>query len=181
MPQFRKNVLSQYLRTKCDKQLRLSLYSPPESRVRGWPVPLEARPAVQILRDRGKEWEQAKMQDLELAFGTHLRGIKEDGKFKRIERGPVLASNPPSPTIVAQARFEHPDLRATFLANIGMTAVEMAAIPPFGAFEPDIVLIRTPADDEIEIFPNGDTARIAAGDQRKALLVSDIKHAGEAN
>ena len=181
MPQFRKNVLSQYLRTKCDKQLRLSLYSPPELKAMGWPVPLEARPAVQILRDRGKEWEQAKMQDLELAFGTHLRGIKEDGKFKRIELGPVLASNPASPTIVAQARFEHPDLRATFLANIGMTAAEMAAIPPFGAFEPDIVLMRTPADDEIEIFPNGDTARIAAGDPRKALLVSDIKHAGEAN
>jgi hypothetical protein len=30
MPTFRKNVLSQYLRSKCDRQLRLSLYSPPE-------------------------------------------------------------------------------------------------------------------------------------------------------
>jgi hypothetical protein len=68
MPQFRKNVLSQYMRTKCDKQLRLSLYSPPELEALHWPVPLEARPAVQILRDRGKEWEQAKMQDLEVAF-----------------------------------------------------------------------------------------------------------------
>ena len=28
MPRFGKNVLSQYLRTKCDKQLRLSLYAP---------------------------------------------------------------------------------------------------------------------------------------------------------
>src|SRR5260370_18974764 len=158
MAEFRKNVLSQYLRTKCDKQLRVSLYSPPELKARGWPVPLEARPAVQILRDRGKEWEQAKMQDLELAFGTHLRGMKEDGKFKRIELGPVLASNPASPTIVAQARFEHPYLRPTFLANIGMTSSEMSPIPSFGAFEPDIVLIRTASDDEIEIFPNADPA-----------------------
>ena len=88
MAQFRKNVLSQYLRTKCDKQLRLSLYAPPELKTLGWPVPLEARPAVQILRDRGKEWEQAKMQDLETAFGARLRGAKQDGKFKRIELAP---------------------------------------------------------------------------------------------
>jgi len=181
MAQFRKNVLSQYLRTKCDKQLRLSLYSPDELEAMHWPIPLEARPAVQILRDRGKEWEQAKMQDLEAAFVTHLIGAKEDGKFKRIELGPILAANPQSPSIVVQARFAHPDLRATFLANIGMSTDRIAVIPPFGAFEPDIVLVRTPADDEIEILASGDTAPITPGTQRKALLVSDIKHAGEAN
>ena len=181
MAQFRKNVLSQYLRTKCDKQLRLSLYSPDELGAMHWPVPLEARPAVQILRDRGKEWEQAKMQDLEAAFGTHLVGAKEDGKFKRIELGPILAANPLSPTIIVQARFAHQNLRETFLANIGLSTEQTAVIPPFGAFEPDIVLVRTPADDEIEILPSGDTAEITPGTQRKALLVSDIKHAGEAN
>jgi hypothetical protein len=181
MPQFRKNVLSQYLRTKCDKQLRLSLYTPTDLKEQDWPVPLEARPAVQILRDRGKEWEQAKMQDLEVAFGVHLRGEKENGKFRRIELAPILGANPASPTIVVQARFAHQDLGPTFLANIGLTPTEIVAIPPFGAFEPDIILIRTPADDEIEILRSGETVPIQSGDQRKALLVSDIKHAGEAN
>jgi hypothetical protein len=179
MPQFRKNVLSQYLRTKCDKQLRLSLYTPPELKNLGWPIPLEARPAVQILRDRGKEWEQAKMHDLELAFGAHLRGAKEDGKFKRIEIAPILTSNPASPTIVVQARFEHPNLRSTFLTNIGMTAAEIAAIPAFGAFEPDIVLVRTPADDEIEILPNGDTIPIQPGDQRNASFRHQARRRGQ--
>ena len=181
MAQFRKNVLSQYLRTKCDKQLRLSLYKPPELVALGWPVPLEARPAVQILRDRGKEWEQAKMQDLETAFGSRLRGAKQDGKFKRIELAPILTASLPSPTIIVQARFAHADLRSTFLANIGMPPEELEVIPQFGASEPDIVLILTPADDEIEILPDGDVRPIQSGDQRKALLVSDIKHAGEAN
>jgi AAA domain-containing protein len=181
MPQFRKNVLSQYMRTKCDKQLRLSLYSPPELQALHWPVPLEARPAVQILRDRGKEWEQAKMQDLEAAFGTNLRGAKENGKFKKIELAPILSANPGSPTIIVQARFSHPDLRQTFLGNIGLSLQRIGIIPAFGAFEPDIVLVRTAADDEVEILPNGDTVLIATGNQRKALLVSDIKHAGEAN
>jgi hypothetical protein len=181
MPQFRKNVLSQYLRTKCDKQLRLSLYSSEELKGLNWPVPLEARPAVQIWRDRGKEWEQAKMQDLELAFGARLKGEKEAGKFRKIDLAPILASNPTSPTIVVQARFSHQDLKAAFLANIGLTAAEITVIPSFGAFEPDIVLIRTPAEDEIEILHSGETIPIRPGDQRKALLVSDIKHAGEAN
>src|ERR1019366_1929362 len=181
MPQFRKNVLSQYLRTKCDKQLRLSLYSPPELQALGWPVPLEARPAVQILRDRGKEWEQAKMQDLEAAFGTHLQGTKENGKFKRIELGPILLANPASPTVIVQARFSHAALKETFLASIGLPPQRIGMIPPFGAFEPDIVLVRTAADDELEILPNGDTSPVASGSPRKALLISDIKHAGEAN
>jgi hypothetical protein len=181
MPQFRKNVLSQYLRTKCDKQLRLSLYSPPELQALHWPVPLEARPAVQILRDRGKEWEQAKMQDLDAAFGAHLQGTKEDGKFKRIELAPILSANPASPTIIVQARFSDTNLKSTFLGNIGLSPQQIAVIPPFGAFEPDIILVKTPADDDVEILPTGETIPISPGNQRKALLVSDIKHAGEAN
>jgi hypothetical protein len=148
MVQFRKNVLSQYLRTKCDKQLRLSLYRPDELEAMGWPVPLEARPAVQILRDRGKEWEQAKMQDLEAAFGANLRGEKENGKFKRIELAPILSANPPSPTVIVQARFSHTALKETFLASIGLPTQRIAMIPPFGAFEPDIVLVRTAVDDD---------------------------------
>jgi hypothetical protein len=181
MPRFGKNVLSQYLRTKCDKQLRLSLYAPNELQALGWPVPLEARPAVQILRDRGKEWEQAKMQDLEAAFGNQLRGAKEADKFKEIELAPVLLANLASPTLVVQARFEHQNLRTLFLQNIGLSAENIAVIPPFTAFIPDVILIRTPTGDETEVLPNGDTAPLAPGDQRKALLIADIKHAGEAN
>src|SRR6185503_8139386 len=102
MAHFRKNVLSQYLRTKCDKQLRLSMYTPEELTELGWPVPLEARPAVQILRDRGKEWEQAKMQDLENAFGNRVAGEKRDGRFVKTDLEPIMRADPGSPTIVVQ-------------------------------------------------------------------------------
>ena len=121
------------------------------------------------------------MHDLEAAFGTHLRGTKENGKFKRIELAPILSLNPASPAIIVQARFSHPNLRGTFLGNIGLTPQPIAMIPAFGAFEPDIVLVRMAADDEVEILLTGDTIPISRGNQRKALLVSDIKHAGEAN
>ena len=68
MPRFGKIVLSQYLRTQCDKQLFLSLFNPSEINDLHWPVPLTARASDQILRDVGIKWEQAKMRDLERAF-----------------------------------------------------------------------------------------------------------------
>lgn len=181
MPRFGKNVLSQYLRTKCDKQLRLSLHAPNELEALGWPVPLEARPAVQILRDRGREWEQAKMQDLESAFGTQLHGTKEGEKFKETDLAAILAANPTTPAFVLQGKFEAPDLRTAFLQGIGIPTADIATIPQFTAFIPDVILIRAATGDDVEILPNGDTAPIAAGNQRKALLIADIKHAGEAN
>jgi hypothetical protein len=181
MPRFGKNVLSQYLRTKCDKQLRLSLYAPNELEALGWPVPLEARPAVQILRDRGKEWEQAKMQDLEGAFGSQLHGTKDGEKFVETDLAAFLTANPTAPAFVVQGRFDHPDLRTTFLQNIGLTAADIVNIPSFTAFVPDVILCKVATSDDKEILPNGDTVAIAPGDQRKALLIADIKHAGEAN
>jgi hypothetical protein len=121
------------------------------------------------------------MLDLETAFGPHLIGRKEKDKFVDVELAPILAGNPTSPTVVVQARFAHPDLKTTFLQSIGLSPAQVAAIPSFTAFVPDIILIRTPAGDEIQILPNGDTAAIKPTDRRRALLIADIKHAGEAN
>ena len=181
MPRFGKNVLSQYLRTKCDKQLRLSLYAPTELAALGWPVPLEARPAVKILRDRGREWEQAKMHDLEGAFGPQVYGSKEGDSFKETDLYTKLAVNHTVPAFVVQGRFEHANLRTAFLQNIGLANADIIIIPEFTAFIPDVILIRTAAGDDTEILPNGEALPIVTGDQRKALLIADIKHAGEAN
>jgi hypothetical protein len=181
MPRFGKNVLSQFLRTKCDKQLRLSLYAPNELLAMGWPVPLTARPTVQILRDVGIDWEQAKMADLESAFRTHLRASKLNGKFKEIELQPVLQQTLTSPTFILQPSFEHLNLKSAFLQSIGVDAALIQQVPAFGAFRPDIICVQTRTDDEVEILPNGETYAIQPADQRKALAICDIKHAGEAN
>ena len=181
MPRFGKNVLSQYLRTKCDKQLRLSLYAPPELTALAWPEPLTARPAVQILRDVGVEWEQAKLSDLESAFPGAIRSNKQNGKFKDLELLPVLQQVLPSPTFILQPSFDHADLKNTFLQNIAVPAADIAQIPAFTAFRPDIICVQTRQDDEVEVLPNGETCTIQPADQRKALAIADIKHAGEAN
>lgn len=181
MPRFGKNVLSQFLRTKCDKQLRLALYKPTELVNLGWPEPLTARPAVQILRDVGKEWEQAKMADLEVAFGTNVRANKQNGRFVDSDLLTVLQQSVTTPAFILQAGFNHLHLKTTFLQNIGLAPNEIQLIPPFTAFRPDIVWVQTKRDDEIEVLPNGDTCTVQPNDQRKALFVCDIKHAGEAN
>lgn len=181
MSLFGKNVLSQYLRTKCDKQLRLSLYTPEELTNMNWPVPLTARPTVQILRDAGNEWEQAKMADLESAFGNNIIANKQNRKFKEVELLPLLQQNLPSPTFILQPNFTHPELKNAFLQAIGIDPASIAQIPAFRAFRPDIIWVKTRSDDEVEILPNGETRIIDPTDQRKALLIFDIKHAGEAN
>jgi hypothetical protein len=181
MPRFGKNVLSQFLRTKCDKQLRLSIYSPPELTGMGWPVPLTARPAVQILRDAGVEWEQAKMGDLEAAFGSHIRCDKQNGKYRDLPLQSVLQQNLNSPTIILQPSFEHANLKNTFLQNLGLDTAQITNTPSFGSFRPDIISVHTRLDDEVEVLPNGETHTIQPSDQRKALVICDIKHAGEAN
>jgi hypothetical protein len=136
---------------------------------------------VQILRDVGKEWEQAKMSDLEIAFGANIHATKQNGLFVDSDLLTGLQQTLSSPTFILQPSFNHANLKSTFLQNIGLTPQEIQIIPPFTAFRPDIVWVQTRKDDEIEVLPNGDTCSIQPNDQRKALLVCDIKHAGEAN
>lgn len=181
MPRFGKNVLSQYLRTKCDKQLRLSIYDPPELAKMGWPVPLTARPAVQILRDAGVEWEQAKMGDLAAAFGGHVRSEKEKGKYRDVALESVLQQNLNCPTIILQPSFGHANLKHAFLQSLGLDAVRIAQTPTFTSFCPDIISVQTRLDEDVEVLPNGETRTVQPTDQRKALVICDIKHAGEAN
>ena len=181
MPRFGKNVLSQYLRTKCDKQLMLSLYNPTELEQLQWPVPLTARPAVQILRDVGIEWEQAKLTDLEVAFPTSVLANKRNGKFDDTDLLSILGQRPASPAFILQPSFGGSALREAFLRSIGVETTVINLIPQFTDFRPDIIWVQTRRDDEVEILPTGDLCNLGPSDQRKALIICDIKHAGEAN
>jgi hypothetical protein len=75
--------------------------------------PIGGEALGQILRDRGKEWERAKMPDLETAFETHARGDKQNSKFVKTALEPILTQTLASPTIIVQGRFSHPQLRET--------------------------------------------------------------------
>lgn len=181
MPSFRKSILSQFLRTKCDKQLKLSIYEPRELEVLGWPVPLKARPAVQILRDRGVEWEQAKLGDLEAAFPQNLTAQKQGGKYQDLDLAATLRAGVVAPNLLIQTSYGHPRLREMFLQAIGMPTAVIANIPEFGTFRPDVLLVQAPGCATEEVAVSGRLVAVIAGDTRQGLMICDIKHAGEAN
>jgi hypothetical protein len=92
MSQVGKNVLSQYLRTQCDRFLFLSLFTPEERINQGLPLAIKSRPAVQILRDEGKAWEQAKFSDLENVFGSLVIGNKPADKYIEQDLSTILSA-----------------------------------------------------------------------------------------
>src|ERR1700757_3558907 len=57
--EFSKSKMSMYLRTLCDRELYLSLFSnnPGELEKAGIPVPLKSRPGVQLITASGREFE----------------------------------------------------------------------------------------------------------------------------
>lgn len=186
MPKFGKNVLSQYLRTKCDRQLRLSLYTDEEQAELGWPVRLRARPAIQILRDAGHNWEDAKLQDLESAFPRNTVGRKErdraqNERFRSIDLTEALRGVTTTPIAIVQGLFGDLRLRPAFLRAIGITGGQADQIPVFKDFQPDILLVQAAANATACVLPSGKLAPVQPNDPRKAILLCDIKHAGEAN
>ena len=114
-----------------------------------WPVPLTARPSVQILRDAGVEWEQAKLADIEAAFGERARFDKQGGKYREVALQPILQQHLTSPAFILQPSFAHPMLKEAFLQSIGADQAQIAHAPPFGTFRPDIISVHTRLDDEV--------------------------------
>lgn len=57
--EFSKSKMSMYLRTLCERELYLSLFSnnPGELGKAGIPVPLKSRPGVQLITSSGREFE----------------------------------------------------------------------------------------------------------------------------
>jgi hypothetical protein len=81
MAKLEKSALSQYLRTRCDRFLYLSLFQ-----TRGFehtPFPLPGRPGIAAYRARGLEFERQKMAELHSLFGGRCRHIAEAAKRNR--------------------------------------------------------------------------------------------------
>ncbi len=81
MAKLEKSALSQYLRTRCDRFLYLSLFQ-----THGFehtPFPLAGRPGIAAHRTRGLEFERQKMAELHSLFGERCRHIAEAAKRNR--------------------------------------------------------------------------------------------------
>ena len=76
-----KSKLSMFLRTKCDRELYLSLFSnnPDNLQAAGLPVPLKVRPGVQLITASGREFE-GEQYDLLIASIPSFVEHKSNGR-----------------------------------------------------------------------------------------------------
>lgn len=181
---FGKNVLSQYLRTGCDLALFLTLHTDRELEEAGLPTPLEARPGVGSLRDAGVEQESLIFTRLDQGFGPRCLGIRparvgDKWGDQRLEE--QLAAVSSLPCILIQPRFALEGARDAALLRLGVAADDLALIPPFQAFIPDLAILEAAATGMYELAATGERLPIPEGETRLAVSLIDIKHAQQAN
>jgi hypothetical protein len=182
---FGKSVLSQYLRTKCDLALYLTLFRPGELQEAGLPNALEARPGTRSLRDAGIEQETTVYGRVRAALGDRCIGSGPQGESNRWTDQPLatqLNQVQGAPSLLIQPSFSltRPSLEQA-LQSLGVLAEDIAAVPGFEGFIPDILLLQTSQVSPIQLSPSGDRIATPPNDPRMSLAVVDVKHAHEAN
>lgn len=124
-----KSKLSMYLRTLCDRELYLSLFSnnPTALSKAGIPVPLKSRPGVQLITSSGTEFEHEQYDILLSALPDYV--IHSDNGKSNIDLIKAL-NGIKSPSFILQPAFESQQFRDTALSNLGVSAANIKIIPP---------------------------------------------------
>lgn len=180
-----KSTLSMFLRTKCDRELYLSLHEDSELEAHGMPVPLQARPGIGVLQTAGRDFEDERNDQLIQAFGA-LVIYQPDraGTNKPVKAPPasLLGKVSALPSIILQAKFEPSSFQNDVMANIGLQRAQVAQVPPIAGLIPDIIVVRQAKADDEQVCPNGSRQPIdLAFETRSALSIIDVKHTSEAN
>lgn len=175
-----KSKFSMYLRTGCDRELYLSLFSnnPDALSAAGIPVPLKSRPGVQFITKSGTEFEYEQFDILINALPSYV-AHKSAGRTG-IDLLSVLATRT-APTIILQPTVEPNDYKDFALGQLGVSANDIPFIPQLSGMRPDVVLIDARAEMEFEVLPNGSRRPVAKDDPRLPLCVIDLKNITEAN
>ncbi|WP_338832659.1 DEAD/DEAH box helicase [Bradyrhizobium sp. 27S5] len=175
-----KSTFSMFLRTQCDRELYLSLFSD-ETKVlaaAGIPIPLKSRPGVQFITASGVAFENEQYDILATALPNHV--THADSGKKPVPLKAALAAVK-KPTLILQPAFEPQQFRDAFFTNIGVPPKHAAIIPAFKGLRPDIIFADQRRANEYEILPSGERRRLQDGDGRMALCVIDLKNVTEAN
>jgi hypothetical protein len=175
-----KSKFSMYLRTNCDRELYLSLFSnnAPKLDAAGIPIPLKSRPGVQLITSSGRDFEYEQFDILINALPSHV-AHKSAGR-NGIDLPDVLAKAVPR-TLILQPALEPEDFRDFAFGEIGVSAQSLALIPQLAGLRPDVLLVDERADVEFEILPNGSRRLVDRDDPRAPLCVIDLKNITEAN
>lgn len=180
-----KSILSMFLRTKCDRELFLSLHEESELAANNMPVPLQARPGIGVLQGAGQDFELERNAELIKIFGAavlYQPDKASSSKPVKISLGKLLSRVTTTPSFLLQGKFEPSSFQADVLTNIGLSASQASIIPPIAGLIPDIIVVRRPSPGDEEINFDGSRKPIdATTESRLALSIIDIKHTSEAN
>ena len=175
-----KSKFSMYLRTLCDRELYLSLFSnnPKALSAAGIPVPLKSRPGVQIITNSGIAFEHEQFDLLVSALPNHVYHESNGKKDVDLKKALVSVSKP---TLILQPGFKPEEFREFVLQNLGVPKSEITLIPPLTGLRPDIVFADKRMETEYEILIDGTRKRLESSDKRMALRIIDLKNVTEAN
>src|SRR5690606_10620283 len=124
-----KSKFSMYLRTKCDRELFLSLFSnnPTALQGAGIPVPLKSRPGVQLITKAGQlfEYEQYDAMIKNLPNNVIHKSNGRTGLDLAAALKAVSAQS-----FILQPEIEPENFRSSALKSMGVAVGDLAHIPP---------------------------------------------------
>jgi hypothetical protein len=188
VPKVDKQALSSHVRTRCERQLRLSIATNAERAAQGMPGEQPPRPGLQDARAEGLRWQHEKVTDLVNTFGAGAvladANLTPTGvHYRPVELDPALTSataaiSPTAPTIY----IVEPVLAIgpAFEAALGIAGHRTALGLEYAELRPDLVeLSPRSGAAELEVLPSGETRPLTPSDSRLRLRVIDIKLTAE--
>ncbi len=175
-----KSKLAMYLRTKCDRELYLSLFSnrPNDLAAAGIPIPLKSRPGVQLITASGQQFEFEQYDQLVSTLPGHV--VHKNNGRASLDLGETL-DGLNAPAVLLQPQIEPEEFREFAFENLGTAAEDREHIPKLSGLRPDVLLVEKAGTSEYEIMPDGSRRRIEPGDERLPISVIDLKNIAEAN
>jgi hypothetical protein len=175
-----KSKFSMYLRTQCDRELYLSLFSndPPSLQAAGIPIPLKSRPGVQLITNSGKDFEFEQYDQLIVALPNNV--IHAANGRTKIAPSVAFAKATAS-SFILQPNIEPQQFRSVALGNLGLSQSDQNLVPELAGLIPDVVYVHEAVEGEHEVLPDGSRRRIEDGELRLGISVIDLKNVTEAN
>ena len=176
-----KSTLSMYLRTKCDKELYLSLHDSSRMDQEGLPEPVK-RPAIGLLATEGREFEVERNDQLVRLLPNIITFNRNANSYSNVNLQNWLISITTVPAVALQPEYSISSFQDGVLENIGLTQHQIALVPPIADFKPDILVVREPKDGDMEVCVDGSRKEInIAEEERLSIQIYDVKHTSEAN
>lgn len=195
MPLLSKQVVSNYLRSDCQRRLRLDLSpdvrhalpsgqtSAAERAALGMPPRNVARPGLQALAAAGQAWEEEKINDLaqtlgrQALVGSSTRTPAGVYQFSDVPLDTIIQTGTPSQFLV-QAQFE---VGQAFQLALGIQQLPQTYDLGYRDLRPDLIQLfgPDPNNQRQAIAPDGTVVDVSVSDRRTALRVIDIKLTAE--